>query len=177
MELAAYLLFPFKKKNKLPVTGPPKTTTVNISLCSLPGCIFHVNTHSYIQLQSNCLAASREPALLLNVATGGKRAKTWSLQGQQLVWGVNDHEKGSQVRGKTKLPWDTVRWAPSFKGTVAVPRVPLASSSPELTLTALLRHRAGVGGGWPAAGASRMGNHETSYRKDSEFFGRKTLYI
>lgn len=81
------------------------------------------------------------------------------------------------MRGKTKLPWDTVRRAPSFKGAVAVPRVPLASSSPELTLTAPPRHRAGVGGGWPAAGASRMGNHETSYRRDSEFFGRKTLYI
>lgn len=135
MELATYLLFPFKKKNKLPVTGPQKTTTVNISLCSLPGCISHVNTHSYMQLQSNCLAASREPALLLNMARGGKRAKTWIPQGRQLVWGANDHEKGSQVRGKTKLPWDTVRRAPRFTDTVAVPRVPLVSSSPELTPT------------------------------------------
>lgn len=83
---------------------------------------------------------------------------------------------------KTKLPWDAVKWAPSFKSARAVPVVPLASTSPKLTLTqALERHRAGVGvsvsGRWPVSWASRMGKHETSYRKHSEFFGRKMLYI
>lgn len=57
MKLAAYLLFPLKKK-KLPITGPQKATTVKIFICFLPGYIFCVNTHPYTQLQSDCLASS-----------------------------------------------------------------------------------------------------------------------
>lgn len=98
MKLAAYLLFPFKKKNKLPITGPQKTTAVNTSVCSLPGYIFRVNTHPYVQLQSNCLAAGQVLALLLQVASGGLRAKMGSPEGQGLACGVNDSEKGSRVR-------------------------------------------------------------------------------